>query len=84
MSSAICFNLDQSKILSCGNGLTLSQMTNFSTSKKCLKSLQTGRKNTMGKGEIALYQQFLLFPTRFILHTCKNQDLFKKGLMDQF
>ena len=29
MSSAICFNLDQSKILSSGNGLTLYKMTKF-------------------------------------------------------
>ena len=29
MSSAVCFYLDQSKIVSPGNGLTLSQTTNF-------------------------------------------------------
>ena len=29
MSSAVCFNSDQSKILSSGNGLTLFQMANF-------------------------------------------------------
>ena len=29
MSSAICFNLDQCKILLSGNELSLSQMTNF-------------------------------------------------------
>ena len=32
MSSEICFNLDQSKILQSGNGLTLSQKSNFSFS----------------------------------------------------
>ena len=37
----------------------------------------------MGKGEIARYEQFLLFPQcfqRLILQTRKNQGLFGKGL----
>ena len=34
MSSAICFNLVQSKILLSGTGLTLYQMTKFSTGPK--------------------------------------------------
>ena len=35
MSSAICFNLDQSKILSSGNGLSLSSIyTHFNTFKE--------------------------------------------------
>ena len=29
LSSAICFNLDQSELLSSGNGLTLSQLTKY-------------------------------------------------------
>ena len=38
--------------------------------------------NTVGKGEIARYEQFLLFPQCFqktCLQTCKNQGLFGKG-----
>ena len=36
-------------------------------------------ENTVGKGEIARYEQFLLFP-RCFQKTCKNQGLFGKGL----
>ena len=36
-------------------------------------------ENTVGKGEIARYKQFLLFP-QCLLQTCKNQSLFGKGL----
>ena len=51
---------------------------------------ENGRKfskrveNTAGKGEIACYKQFLLFPQcfqRLVLQTCKNQGLFGKGLI---
>ena len=37
----------------------------------------------MGKGEIAHYKQFLLFPVffkRLVLQTCKNEGLFGEGL----
>ena len=40
-------------------------------------------ENTVGKGEIARYEQFLLFPPNFkrrTLQTRKNQGLFGKGL----
>ena len=40
-------------------------------------------RNTAGKGEIAHYEQFLLFPQYFrklVLQKCKNQGLFGKGL----
>ena len=40
-------------------------------------------ENTVGKGEIARYEQFLLFPQffkRLVLQTLKNQALFGKGL----
>ena len=41
-------------------------------------------ENTVGKGEIARHEQFLLFPTvfskDFLRQTCKNQGLFGKGL----
>ena len=61
MLSAICFNLDQSKILSSGNGLTNSHtMTPFAP---------LGNKpfeNTVGKGEIACNEQFLLFLQCFL------------------
>ena len=43
-------------------------------------------ENTVGKGEIARYKQFLPFPhsvfKRLILQTRKNQGLFGKGLKD--
>ena len=66
MSSAICFNLDQSKILSSGNGLTLSQMTIFYFSElkefadNNFKFVENGRKlskrleKAAVKGKIAL------------------------------
>ena len=41
-------------------------------------------EDTVGKGEIACYEQFLLFPQcfkRLALQTCKIQGLFGKGLM---
>ena len=40
-------------------------------------------ENTVGKGEIARYKQFLLSNSvfkRFVLQTHKNQGLFEKGL----
>ena len=40
-------------------------------------------ENTVGKGEIARYEQFLLFPRcflRLVLQTRKYQGLFRKGL----
>ena len=75
--SAICFNLDQSKNLSFGKELTHYQTTNFrlfQTQRVCRRQFQideNGRKlskwveNTVGKGEIARYEQFLLFPQCF-------------------
>ena len=48
-------------------------------------------ENTVGKGEVARYQQFLLVTSNFsfshsvfkrlVLQTCKNQGLFGKGLI---
>ena len=101
MSSAICFNLDQSKILSPGNGLkdldwylvTVAVITFFynifylinplpddkildrsklkQSADDNFKFDENRRKfskrveNTVGKGEIAHYEQFLLFPQCF-------------------
>ena len=42
-----------------------------------------GVENTVGKGEIARYEQFLLSHgvfKRLTLQTCKNEGLFGKGL----
>ena len=73
MLSAICFNLDQSKILS-GNGLTqTSNFRLFQSERVCRRQKfdENGRKlsdwveNTVGKGEIAHYEPFLLFPQCF-------------------
>ena len=75
--SAICFNLYQFKILSSGNELTHYQMTNFRliqserVADDNFKLDKNGRKlskrveNTVGKGEIARYEQFLLLPKCF-------------------
>ena len=53
MSSAICFNLDQYKILSCGNGLKTE--INFGMVE-----------DIVGKGENAGYQPFSPFPAMFL------------------
>ena len=49
MSSAICFNLDQFKILLSSNGLNLAQM---------MKSVFDRVENILGKGENAGYLHF--------------------------
>ena len=71
--------------------LTLSQTTNFRLSKLIrlaednFKFDETGTKlsnwleNTVGKGEIARYKQFLLFPQCF-QKTCTS-DTYKPGLV---
>ena len=63
--SELCFNSDQSEILSSSNvvnhQLTLSHtMTSFDAPGK--KPFE----NTVGKGEIASNEQFLLFPQCFL------------------
>ena len=78
MLSAICFNLDQSKILSSGNGLNSlanSKMLKWSNFKHfpddiinvtIMMNFVAGRvENIAGKGENAGYQHFLLFPQCF-------------------
>ena len=61
MLSAICFKLDQSKILSFGKELTLSQ-----TSPGFMLLQYKPFENTVGKGEIARNEQFLLFLQCFL------------------
>ena len=78
LSSANTFNLDQSKILSFGKELTHYQTKNFLDWSKLkqveddiFKFDESNRKfskwveNAVGKGEIARYEQFLLFPQCF-------------------
>ena len=72
-----CFQLDKAKILLFGKGLTQYLTTNFRLfrierlCRRHFKFDETGRKlskpveNTVGKGEIAHYEQFLLFPQCF-------------------
>ena len=53
---------------------------NFTVDENCRKFSEQV-ENTVGKGEIAHYEQFLLFPSvfkRLVLQT-KNQGLFGKG-----
>ena len=57
ISSAICYNLDQSKILSPGNGLNVTMR----------KAEMT--ESIDGKGENASYQHFLLFQQYFQKNT---------------
>ena len=91
MSSAICFNLDQSKILSSDNELTLSQTTNFrlfqtEIADDSFKFDEYSRKfsirvdNTAGKGEIAHDEQFFLFQHCFLQKTYPA-DRLKQGLI---
>ena len=98
MSSAICFNLDQSKILSSDNGLnSLLQehgltLPNSEFADKNFIFGENGRKvsqwleNTTGKGEIAHLLITSNFPffhcvfKRLLLQTCNNQGLFGKEL----
>ena len=85
-----------------GNARTLSQTTDFrlfQTERLCRQQLLTfmkieesspeGLENTVGKGEITRYEQFLVFPKcfqktctmslkRLVLCTRKNQGLFGK------
>ena len=60
MLFALCFNSNQSKILSSGNGLTFYYtMTTFDAHE------EKAFENIIGKGENAGKQQFLLFPIMF-------------------
>ena len=60
MLPALAFNLDPAKILLFSTGLTLSQIS------PCFyESAGQVLENTVGKGEIARKEQFLLFPTVF-------------------
>ena len=68
MSSAICFKLDQSKILSSGNGLKTKKQ------KKRKRKKNGWVENIVGKGENAGYQHFLLFPQ------CFQKLSFQEGL----
>ena len=60
MSSSVCFNLDQSKILSSGNGLILYHMI------LTFYDLEKAFENNVGNGENAGYQHFLHFPQCFL------------------
>ena len=49
------------------------------------RKLSERKENTVGKGEIAYYKQFLLSPQCFqktLWQTCRIQGLFGKGLTD--
>ena len=71
--SAHSFSLDQSQILLFGEELSHYQMTNFreELAYDNFKLNENSRKlskwveNNVGKGEIARYEQFLLFPQCF-------------------
>ena len=60
MSSAICFNLDKSKILSSGNGLKEFTGNNFNVAT-IVQFFFDWLGNILGKGENAGYQHSLLF-----------------------
>ena len=75
MSSVICSNLDQSKILPSVKPFPKRQILDSSKLKEFaddnIKFYENSRKfsetveNAVGKGEIARYEQFLLFPQCF-------------------
>ena len=74
MSSAICFNVDQSKILSSGNGLTDEKILGLPKLKAFADNKSNVTQNTkvlfdrlenVGKEENAGYQHFLLFSQCF-------------------
>ena len=56
----------------------------MSNLRKNSRKFSEREENAAGKGEISRYEQFLLFPQSFqktcTLQTCKNKDLFGKGL----
>ena len=57
----------------------------FPNNKYSGKFSELGRENTVGNGEIARYEQFLLFPWWFqrqSLQTRKNKRFYEKGLVD--
>ena len=62
----------------------MSLQTTISNLIKNVRKFFKWVENTVGKGEIARKEQFLLFPhsvfKRHILQTLKNQGLFGKGL----
>ena len=67
MSAAICFNVEKSKILSSGNGLTLYyKITNFNS--PVLEAFE----NFVKKGENAGTQQFLFFSQCFLPPKTQN------------
>ena len=64
MSYAICFNLDRSKILSSGNGLT----TPPPKKKKKKKYNYIAFDSLVGTGENTAFTAFSPIPTVFLLH----------------
>ena len=71
MLSAICFNLDQSKILSSGNWLTLYHtIPTFNDPEEKKKP----SKKIVEKGENAGNKHFLLFPQCFQPYPSKNKN----------
>ena len=70
MSSAICFNLDQSKILLSGNGLRM-------TFVWCSKIFSVPTKTQHGKMnacKVNMLQMYLLFFYDPVLPVCKPDD----------
>ena len=87
-------DLTDDKIVQIESIITLSQTTNlriFQIERLCRLEENGGKfskriENTAGKGEIACFKQFLLFPQcfkRFLLQTRKTKGLFGKGLRQQ-
>ena len=90
MSSANCFNLKQSKILSSGRVKLLTRYRILYLSKlladdeinviEKLKLILERVKNIVGKGENAGYQHFLLFP-QFFFQRASFSGSIKVGIM---
>ena len=83
MLSAICFNLDESKILLSGNGIEEDQaVQNLQSYPYCtvhnpdFKRLRNKKpfENNVGKGENSENQLFLLFPQSFLFLPKTNSN----------
>ena len=85
ISSVICFNLDQFKILSSGNGLTLYHTIPIFNDPEKKKKKKRGVENIVGKGENAGNQHFLLFPQCFLTipeSCCVSNPLPNDNILD--
>ena len=88
--TAVNHRIIKASIITCPLTLSTRQILDFSKLKEfaddnlnLTKMVEKQVENTVGKGYIACYLQFILFPhsfKRLALHTSENLGLFGKGL----